>query len=205
MSATPYSRFLASMSMDLDRWRDGCGHDLAALAEATGAEREAIESLLLSRPTEDWRDVEALARLDSPRARDRLLALTRGAHREMALAVIDHAPHLVDEAEAARQIAAAFDDAESAASVARAITLAERIHPPIIIIEAMLRRIQRSDPPTAYELIAALLTIHGRIESRWDLNARPLILALLDEFASADPSRSAAAIALLREQCSKPE
>jgi hypothetical protein len=203
MSATPYSRFLASMSMDLDRWRDGCGHDLAALAEATDAEREAIESLLLSRPTEDWRDVEALALLDSPRARDRLLSLAHGSHRAIALAVIAYAPHLVDRETTDQQIVAALDHGEQTEVVARAIDLAERFPTPCVI-EALIRALARADRPTAYDLIATLLTIQGTITDLWDLTARPMILSLLDDLTASDPVRSDAARNSLRARCSRP-
>jgi hypothetical protein len=36
--------------MDAEKWRDGVGHDLAALAEASPAERATMEAMLLARP-----------------------------------------------------------------------------------------------------------------------------------------------------------
>ena len=75
MGETPSAleRFAASMAIGYDEWHDGIGYDLTALAEASQAERGAIESLLLPRAEQDWRDVEALAALDTPAARVALL------------------------------------------------------------------------------------------------------------------------------------
>lgn len=59
-----YQRFIASMAMDVDTWRDGIGYDLDALRELTPDERESIRAMLKGRT--DWRDAEALAALDPP-------------------------------------------------------------------------------------------------------------------------------------------
>lgn len=59
-----YERFIASMVMDLDKWRDGIGYDLRALGEMTADERESVRTMLKGRS--DWRDAEALAALDPP-------------------------------------------------------------------------------------------------------------------------------------------
>ena len=62
-------RFRESMVGTYDRWHDGIGYDIAIFETATPDELVEIENLLLSRSVDDWRDVEALAALDSPRAR----------------------------------------------------------------------------------------------------------------------------------------
>ena len=63
-----YQRFIASMTVDFDKWHDGTGYDLQALAELRGQDRQDVESLLLSRAGGDWRDKEALAAIGSARA-----------------------------------------------------------------------------------------------------------------------------------------
>src|SRR5690606_35695551 len=67
-------RFRRSMAVDYEKWHDGVGYDLAALRAATARERQEIEALLLARGVRDWRDVEALAALDSDAARHALRA-----------------------------------------------------------------------------------------------------------------------------------
>ena len=61
-------RFLQSMNIGYIEWHDGIGYDLAALKELQGAEREQVEGILIAHKDRDWRDVEALAALGTPRA-----------------------------------------------------------------------------------------------------------------------------------------
>jgi hypothetical protein len=69
---SPLARFLRGMTLDLDQWRDGIGHDVAALAEASPGERRTIEKVLLSKRPRTWREIEALAALDTPAAEQAL-------------------------------------------------------------------------------------------------------------------------------------
>lgn len=185
------------MPMNLDRWRDGIGYDLAALDEMTPTERESIETLLLSRSNEDWRDIEALAALTSERATERLRLIAAQAPLEMALVVLDKAPELIGREAAAGIVERAFESASTPEAVARATDLAETHHSPAVV-GAILRRIVLSDAPTAYDLGALLLVIHGVIESRWDMAERPLLLRLTE----ADPVIRTAAIEELVRRCS---
>lgn len=59
-------RFMESMNIDFYKWHDGIGYDLDALNELTKEEIAQIEALLISRKDSDWRDVEALAALNTP-------------------------------------------------------------------------------------------------------------------------------------------
>jgi signal transduction histidine kinase len=71
-AATPLQRFISSMSIDYEKWHDGIGYDLDALAEIKehgGADLQTVEQMLCARAMQDWRDVEALVALDTPRAR----------------------------------------------------------------------------------------------------------------------------------------
>lgn len=196
MHSPAYQRFLDSMPMDLDRWRDGVGYDLSALAEMSPAERDSVESLLLARSNEDWRDIDALAALDSERARERLRLIAAKAPLAMALVVLDKAPSLVGEDDAARLVKRAFDEASSPEALARATDLAETHHSPAVV-GAILRRLMASEGPTAYDLGALLLVIHGVMASRWDMDERPLLL----EVAESDPARRCAAIEALVRRC----
>jgi hypothetical protein len=51
------------MEMNFEKWHDGVGYDLAALSEMTPQELESVVVMLRGRS--DWRDVEALAALES--------------------------------------------------------------------------------------------------------------------------------------------
>jgi hypothetical protein len=61
-------RFIKSMKIGYIEWHDGISYDLEALKEYSTEELNYIEALLLSRKNEDWRDVEALAALNTPAA-----------------------------------------------------------------------------------------------------------------------------------------
>lgn len=79
MKSPPYQRFIKSMAIDYEKWHDGEGYDLAALAELQGAERAEIERTLLGRADNDWRDLEALAQLDTPAGWRAIERVARGA------------------------------------------------------------------------------------------------------------------------------
>ncbi len=73
MEPTPSSspalrKFLDSMNIGYMQWHDGIGYDIAALKEIDEAELKQVESYLISRKDNDWRDVEALAALNTPTA-----------------------------------------------------------------------------------------------------------------------------------------
>ena len=47
-------------------WHDGIGYDLDALTQMSPYDLKTIETLVISRKDQDWRDVEALAALNTP-------------------------------------------------------------------------------------------------------------------------------------------
>ena len=67
-SSPALEKFLKSMNIGYMEWHDGNGYDLSALNELRGEELKQVESLLISRKNQDWRDVEALAALKTPPA-----------------------------------------------------------------------------------------------------------------------------------------
>jgi hypothetical protein len=96
-------RFRESMRIDYERWHDGIGYDLDALRAMSPLARSVIETSLT--PPGGWRDVEALAELDTVTAADTLReAATRGT-TEIRMAVLSYAPHLVSEADRIASIA----------------------------------------------------------------------------------------------------
>jgi hypothetical protein len=52
------------MQIGYMEWHDGIGYDLEALRELSNDEIKQIETLLVARKDQDWRDVEALAALN---------------------------------------------------------------------------------------------------------------------------------------------
>lgn len=59
-----WTRFIGSLEMNMDSWRDGTGYDLPALCEMKEIERGAIREMIATRLANknraaDWRDLEA--------------------------------------------------------------------------------------------------------------------------------------------------
>lgn len=67
MPSEAYSRFVASLELDYDRWHDGDGYDLDALANIDKSERGDAVHLLGGRDT-TWREIQALEAVDIPPA-----------------------------------------------------------------------------------------------------------------------------------------
>ena len=83
MPSPAYARFVESMNIGYIQWHDGTGYDLQALAELEAEERAAVEAMLIAHLKDpgDWRDVEALAALDSSAAREAVIAACE--HRDV--------------------------------------------------------------------------------------------------------------------------
>src|SRR5688500_15675584 len=62
------AKFKASMKIGYLEWHDGIGYDLDSLSRLTGEDLRAAENLLIARNLADWRDVEALDQIGSPRS-----------------------------------------------------------------------------------------------------------------------------------------
>lgn len=168
-------RFRASMVLDFERWREGTSYDLALLAEATPDERAAIESLLLSRGVRDWRDVEALAALGTPKARALLRETLLHGEAEFATAVTRYAPELVEEEEKTRTLVRALEETDFYGGLTQALTQVETHHPPAVI-DALLRGVLRRAGGAQVHFAAMLLYLHGRATSAFDWAQRPYFL-----------------------------
>ena len=178
MRATPGSalaRFEASMVMDFDKWHDGIGYDLDAIAQATPDERAAIEKLLVPRATSDWRDVEALAALDTPGARKALEHALRSGSSEIRLAVSRHAPHLVPDAKRTASLVRALEGAELGGGLSQAIDEAAAYHPPKVV-DALFRGALAREGVAAVHFAALLFYVHGKARSPFDDAQRPFFL-----------------------------
>jgi hypothetical protein len=55
------------MAIDYEKWHDGIGYDIDAIKLASPAERKTIERILIAHTPRDWRDIEALAQIDTER------------------------------------------------------------------------------------------------------------------------------------------
>jgi hypothetical protein len=168
-------RFRASMSIDYERWREGTGYDLALLNEATVAEREQIEVLLVNHGVRNWRDVQALAALRGSRCEEMLVRASASLDTDIRLAVLDYAPDLFDEDRKTEFLVRAVDSAESFGGLTRLLDHIVDFHPPAVM-NALWQGLIHRDGATAVHLAALLLFLHGGADEPFDWNHRPMFL-----------------------------
>jgi hypothetical protein len=190
---SPLVRFERSMVRDQETWREGIGYDLDAIAEASQAERAAIESILLHRDPLAWYDVEALAALDTPGARRALLDALHDDDPEVVAAVSRHAPDLIGEEARAAALVRGIETAEIYGALTSVLLQVEEFHPPAVL-DALMRGVERREGDVAMHLAAMLLFLHGQASAPFDWDQRPFFL----RFNTEDPAERAPAIAELR-------
>ena len=170
---TAVDRFRESMVCNFERWHDGIGYDLEILKAAMPEELLEIEELLISRGVNDWRDVEALAALDSPRARVLLRQTLKTG--ELAQAVSRYAPQLVSGDERISTLVAALEETDFHTGLTQALLEVESFHPPEVI-GALLRGVLERNGDHACHFAAMLMFLHGQADSSFDWEHRPFYL-----------------------------
>lgn len=186
-------RFRASMTMDFDKWHDGLGYKVDLIAQATPDERTHIESLLLGRAVTDWRDVEALAVLNTSNARAALRRASQSADHRVASAVADYAPELVSDDQRIATLVAALERADMDSGLSQALDQVAAFHPPPIV-DVLFHGLLERDGATAMHFAAMLMFIHGHAETSFDWEQRPFFL----HFNTDDAVARAAACRELR-------
>jgi hypothetical protein len=172
---TALERFERSMVMDYEKWHDGIGYDLDALRAATPEERQTIETMLLHRGTKDWRDVEALAALDTPRAGQALKSAAEHPDPQIRLAVARNAPKLVADTGRAASLVKAIQTANLYAGLSQALDEAAQFHPKEVV-DALFHGALHRDGETAVQFAALLMFVHDKADSPFDWDQRPFFL-----------------------------
>ncbi|WP_414662266.1 hypothetical protein [Horticoccus sp. 23ND18S-11] len=188
-------RFRDSMAIDYEKWHDGIGYDLSVLPEADAADRETIESILVGRADRDWRDVEALAALNTPGGNAALRAAFTRGNAEIRGAVLRYAPELVAEDEKLTSIVAALRTADFYGGLTAALDEVEEFHPPGIIAELFRGALTRTDGVPVH-FAAMLMFLHGKASEPFDWGQRPFFL----RFNTQDRAEREA---VFRELCEK--
>lgn len=171
------TRFRKSMVIDYEKWHDGIGYDLALIKSASAEERVEIERILLDRRDQDWRDIEALAALDSPAARKALKEALRSPKQEISVAVMSYATDLLSGAERVRTLVTALREAEFYGGLTQALLQVQSFHPPEIVAALFRGALERKDG-VGVHFAAMLLFIHGKATSAFDWSQRPFLLRL---------------------------
>jgi hypothetical protein len=182
---SPHDRFVRSMEIDYEKWHDGIGYDLEAIADASTQERIQIEELM-KRQTLGWREVEALVALDSPTARAYLKKAMRGmgTDAEARAAILRMAPELVSTDARVESIVDALDSSVIYGGLSQTLDLVEDFHPPEVI-DALLKGVVRREGDVACHFAAMLFFLHGKAKEAFDWDHRPYYL----EFNTEDQDK----------------
>jgi hypothetical protein len=188
---------MASTDIDYEKWHEGIGYDLDALAALDGDERAEAERWLLARAGNDWRDLEGLLALGSPAARDAVIDQLRHgklAQRLHAARRLADDPALRPDVEAA--VMAGLGSALLYEGLTQAFDLAVELRTPAMVA-ALWRATQRDESEASVHAAARLAFLCGKATSDFDWELRPLFL----RFGTPDPAERAAATADLGKRC----
>jgi hypothetical protein len=168
-------KFQESLKIDYEHWREGVGYDINLLQTASIEERSEIERILLYRRVEDWRDVEALAALDSPKAFEKLRNARKHTDHAVVMAILEHAPQLVSLEERTELLVAALQSADFYHGLSQALHQVERFHPPVII-ETLLNCLLDRESGILVQFAGMLMYLHGKADVPFDWEQRPFFL-----------------------------
>lgn len=188
-------RFRQSLNIDHEKWREGTGYDLEALAALDRDERQAAELMILDRGARDWRDVEALAQLNTPSTRMVLRQAAEEGPAAIRLAVLRCAPDLLPPEDRTRTLLAALKTAAPFDGLSQAIDAVVAHHPPSVM-DALWRGLTEREGGVAVHFAALLTYLHGRADSTFDWEQRPFFLT----FNTGDAGERADAVAALRKR-----
>lgn len=192
------------MMIDYDAWREGTPYDIAALSEMTDEERDALTEELCEKSSLDWRDVEALRALATPKALKRVgVAAQKQTDGGGIEAFFDEVAQgwtpeiearFIEKLERVQSMTGALD---------RLYEIAQA-HPTPAVMEQLMRNARiHSDPTVRYSMGGFLLELSGHVDTRYtfDANIRPHLLNL----NSADYAEYKAAVAWLSEKVANPQ
>jgi hypothetical protein len=168
-------RFSRSMVLDCDKWHDGVGYDVSLLAEATPADRQAIEAMVLQKGVNDWRDVEVLAALKTTAAENALQQALLTGTAEVRGAVMRHAPALVANREKTKLLVEGLGTAQFYGGLSQMLDEVAEFHPPAVIAELLRGALHRKGD-VAVHFAAMIFFLHGKATVPFDWAHRPFFL-----------------------------
>ncbi len=193
------------MVIDYGKWRDGEPYDIPALAEITPEERDLLTDELCAKSSLDWRDVEALRALATPKAISRVGVAaekqTDGAGIEAFMDDIvaqgwtpEIESRFIEKLERAMSFTVALDRLYEIATA----------HPTPAVMKQLMRNARiAGDPTVRYSTGGFLLELTGHVDTRYtfDPAIRPHLLAL----NSDDYKTYKAAVAWLEQKVANPK
>lgn len=169
-----YDRFIASTKIDYMKWHDGEPYDLEALDAVSPDERAELEALLVQRKNNDWRDVEALAKLKSPAALHALKESMTGPSREVRI----RAAELLHRMGELDSLDAVIVEGLQFGELGEGLAQAERLsasHPSEAVKSALLHGALCSSDGRAVRFAGILLFVHGKASEPFDWSHRSIL------------------------------
>lgn len=194
-SLTPLQRFEASMNLDFEKWHDGIGYDIEAIRIASQAERDAIEQILINHSPRDWRDIEALAEINTKCARETIKEAIKDPNPVVRVAVTRFAPDLVTDNERSQSIIDALQNTEIFSGLSQVLDEVERYHPEEVK-EVLIKGLLNRKGDVAVLFAAMLFYLFGEAEKPFDMKQRPFFL----RFNTEDRKER---VEVFRELCQK--
>jgi hypothetical protein len=194
-SLTPFQRFKASMKIGFEEWHDGIGYDIEAIRMASQAERDAIEQILINHSPRDWRDIEALAEINTKRARETIKEAIKDPNPVVRVAVTRFAPDLVTDNERTQSITDALKNTEPFWGLSQVLDEVKRYHPEEVK-EALIKGSLNRKGEVAVHFAAMLFYLFGKAKEPFDWGKRPFFL----RFNTEDRKER---VKVFRELCQK--
>ncbi len=173
--ASIVQRFVQSMEMNYDKWREGEGYDLTLIQKDDERSLECIEKIVIQHSPRDWRDIEALAMIDSPKARAAIMDAFLNADTKTRMAIHSYAPELLTVQLCTDSIIQALRESTIYYGLSETLNEIEEFHPPTVIKELVLGLMSR-DGATACHFAAMLYYLNGKASSAFDWKHRPFFL-----------------------------
>jgi len=174
-SDNPLDRFLASMVINYEMWHDGLSYDLEMLDKLGGEDLKVAELALTNHSPRDWRDIEALARIDTPTARKAVVAGLHDADPAVRRAAREHAAEEEDPGEREGLLIHSLENHLIFGGLSQSLDEVEDFHPPAVI-DALFRGALNRDGEAAVHFAAMLFFLHGKADEPFDWNHRPFFL-----------------------------
>jgi hypothetical protein len=171
----PYDRFINSMIITFEMWHDGNGYDLDALKLLDPPEIHAIEQKLIQHSPRDWRDIEALAQIDSEAARKAVEAGLQSADEHVRRVAREYAGQKQPPEDREKLLLQSLAKDDLFGGLSQAIDEAAEFHPPTVV-EALIKGAANRTGQTAIHFAALLYFIHGKSKEPFDWDHRPFFL-----------------------------
>jgi hypothetical protein len=177
------------MVVDYEKWREGIGYAVDLIPRLNAEERRTLEGELTERLRRDgnWRDLEALAALDTPSARAAIESARRHSDPEVRAYAVrqlaengDLPPELVEPA-----IIRVIEEAASMSTLTVALSLAASCPTPEVR-RAILDRARTGDSTTRVHMAALLFFLCGKSSEPFDWAHRPFFLRFGDHNDESD-------------------